>query len=54
MSLLPGHVVLLSGPRPGMPTDRALSVHGADADDLASQLWTSISEVRQVDAAATT
>ena len=54
MSLLPGHVVLLSGPRPGTPTDRALSVHGADVDDLASQLWTSISEVRQVDAAATT
>ena len=54
MSLLPGHVVLLSGPRPGTPADRALSVHEADADDLASRLWASISEARRVGAAAST
>lgn len=52
MSLLPGHVVLLSGPRPGTPADRALSVHEADAADLASRLWASISEARRVGAAA--
>jgi glycosyltransferase involved in cell wall biosynthesis len=54
MSLRPGHVVLLSGPRPGTPEDRALSVHDADADDLVQRLAAAISGVRQVVAAATT
>ena len=54
MSLLPGHVVLLSGPRPDTPDDRALSVHAAGVGDLAERLWAAVSEVRQVAAAAST
>lgn len=54
MSLLPGHVVLLSGPRPGTPEDRALSTHAADDSDLVDGLWSAISESRRAVAAATT
>lgn len=54
MSLLPGHVVLLSGPRPGAPDERALSVHGAGDDDFVQRLWAAVSEARPAVVAAST
>lgn len=54
MSLLPGHVVWLSGRRPGVPLDRAMSVHDAGDQGVAEQLWSAVSAVRPAAAAATT
>lgn len=54
MSLLPGHVVWLSGRRPGVPLDRAMSVHDAGDEDVAERLWSAVSAVRRAAAAVTT
>jgi hypothetical protein len=54
MSLLPGHAVLLTDARAGVPEDRSLSVHDADADDLVDDLATAINAARQVGATGST